>query len=687
MNGQADAYVRAAIQGEVARLASANTGERNTTLFKCTRSLASLGLREGQIIHHLKPVAESIGLRGRELYTTIKSGVRAGHANLRTDLSTKSAPSGRVISKPSIRSQWPWPMRSLADDEGRRPTFFAGGDEGPRIAGDELRRHVYRDGERPVRIKIKRQHGYVNWYRVTDGEREGWQAGKPAAYVPTPYVGALDPFDAELTGDVLYWPEGEKDVDTLTRQGLPAFTFGGTGDGLPDGAMDWVRGRQLIIFADNDQAGRNHAEQKAALAAGVAASVKVVEFPDLPSGGDVSDYLKTNSVDDLERLVEAAPQWTPREPPTSSTFTAKSALLTCTLSDVAPEKVEWVWPGRLAVGKLTMIAGEPGLGKSQLAISIAAAVTTGGRWPDCKELAPKGTVIILSAEDGLADTMRPRFDAAGGDASRVVVIRAVQRMDTEGRQSFNLAADLKLLEDEIARHGDVRLIYIDPVSSYLGKIDSHKNADVRSVLEPLAEMAERLRVAILAITHLSKGEGKAINRLVGSIAFAAAARTVFAVVADPDDDAGLRRLLLQVKNNIAPPQTGLAFRLVQLEVAPDVIGSAVDWDATTPVCMTVDQALRGPAADGDGTAKDDAIEFLSELLAGGPVDVLDIEAEARAAAMLSETKRLKESKPFRTAARSLGVIKQRHGFGPGARVQWSLPTEHFGGSEAGQEGA
>jgi hypothetical protein len=188
-------------------------------------------------------------------------------------------------------------------------------------------------------------------------------------------------------------------------------------------------------------------------------------------------------------------------------------------------------------------------------------------------------------------------------------------------------------------------------------------------------MADRLRVAILAITHLSKGEGKAINRPVGSIAFVAAARAVFAVVADPEDDAGLRRLLLEVKNNIAPPQAGLAFRLAQCEVAPGVIGSAIAWDTTGSVSLTVDQALRGPRSDGEGTAKDEATEFLRELLSASPMDVLDIEAEARAATMLSESKRLRESKPFRAAAKALGIVKQRQGFGPGARVRWSLPDD------------
>lgn len=184
--------------------------------------------------------------------------------------------------------------------------FFAGGDEGPRLAHDELRRHVYRHGGKPIRIKVKRSHGFANWYRVSDRACEGWQAGKPEGYQERPYIGAIDLFDRELGGDVLYWPEGEKDVDTLTRHALPAFTFGGTGDGLPAGAGEFTRGRHLIILTDNDQAGRDHAAKKAGRALGLAASIKVIEFPELQAGGDVTDYLNNHSIDELQHRIDDA---------------------------------------------------------------------------------------------------------------------------------------------------------------------------------------------------------------------------------------------------------------------------------------------------------------------------------------------------------------------------------------------
>src|SRR5262249_2949022 len=144
---------------------------------------------------------------------------------------------------------------------------------------------------------------------------------------------------------------------------------------------------------------------------------------------------------------------------------ARSELLVPAGADRKPETAEWLWPGRVALGKLTLITGEAGLGKSQLSIAMAAAVTTGGSWPCDEGQAPIGNTIILSAEDGAADTVVPRLMAAGADRERVELVSAVR--DQTSRRSFDLSADLTLLEQRISNIGDVRLIIIDPISSYL----------------------------------------------------------------------------------------------------------------------------------------------------------------------------------------------------------------------------
>ena len=379
--------------------------------------------------------------------------------------------------------------------------------------------------------------------------------------IASPYVStAIDPFDPELREDQIFWPAGEKDVDTLSRLNLPAFTFGGVGDGLPSGIDEYLTGRHLVILADNDDRGFAHAENKAERANTAGAiSIRIVHFPELPPKADVSDFIAAGGT--AEQLIDrasAAALWNPgnklahwnlsSEPaPTDRSNEAdKCNLVMRCMADVQPEKIEWLWPRRIALGKQTLIGGEPGLGKSQITAALAAAVTTGGTWPCDEGRAPPGSVLILSAEDDAGDTIRPRLDAAGADVSAVYLISAVRQGGGKGRRTFNLQADLALLEAAIGQIGNVRLVIIDPVSSYLGKLDSHKNADVRGALEPLGDMASRLRVAVVSITHFSKGAGQsAVNSFIGSIAFVAAARAAFIVTRDPDSDNPARRLFIR----------------------------------------------------------------------------------------------------------------------------------------------
>src|SRR5262249_5493898 len=209
-----------------------------------------------------------------------------------------------------------------------------------------------------------------------------------------------------------------------------------------------------------------------------------------------------------------------------------------------------------------------------------------------------------------------------------------------------LTYDLDVLEKLIIKTGDVGAVIIDPVDAYIGgNVDSHKNAAVRAVLEPISELADRLGVAILALTHFSKQlGGKAIYRFIGSIAHIGAARIAFAVVADQEDRT--RILLLHAKNNLAPPQKGLAFRVEQRLVANGGTGSSVCFEREYFTGISADEALAAEGA-GQTAAKDDCAEFLLTILASGRVSVPDIAAEARAAGLLGEGKQLRQSKPFR----------------------------------------
>ena len=343
------------------------------------------------------------------------------------------------------------------------------------------------------------------------------------------------------------------------------------------------------------------------------------------------------------------------------------ALICRCASEIAPERVDWLWPGRIARGKHTCFAGEPGTGKSQLATDIEARITMGAEWPCGEGRAPQGSIIILSAEDGEADTIVPRLLAAGADLGRVHIISAV-RIEDKGRRSFNLRADLDLLEQKVVELGDVGLIRIDPISAYLGKTDSHNNAEVRGVLEPIAEMAERMRIAILSITHFSKTGAatmtKALHRFIGSIAFVGAPRAAFAVIEDSSDTE--RRLLLHAKNNLAAPPQGLAFRLKQTivgDLGKGIVASRVEWEQE-PVTVTADEALAAEAAGAANTSSGvEAENFLQELLAEGPVPAKQVRADVDAAALSWST--------VKRAKARLGIKAEKDGMDGG--WSWSLP--------------
>ena len=685
------AYAEAALADEISVIGSTPKGRglRNAAInrgaFKIGGLVGAGALSESTAREGLLSAARTNGYVAdhgeRSSLDVIEHGLKAGIASPR-EINGKThtpRPNSQHAEITSRSSTGLLPPRTSPNKYGK-PKFCRWGDDGPPRRDDELRRHVYRREGMPVRIKIKSSQpdggSFVNWYRVRDGSTVGWQPKQPSGYQPVPYVTtAVDPFDPELKDDEIHWPEGEKDVDTLNKLNIQAFTFGGTGDGLPDGIEQYLAGRHLVILADNDDPGRTHAEKKAerAHAAG-AASIRIVHFPELPPKGDVSDFVENGGAAiELFARVEAASEWrlSQHEPAARS---GVRELVICRASEIEPEPISWLWPGRIAVGKQTLIAGEPGLGKSQLSTAIVAAVTTGGVWPGQEGRAPLGKAIILSAEDGVADTIVPRLMAAGADLSRVDIISAL-RNENGGRRTFNLQADLALLERHIEASKDVRVVDIDPLSSYMGAVDSHKNTDVRSVLEAVGEMAARHHVAILGITHFSKGAGqRAINAFIGSVAFIAAARAAFAVMKDPDDEN--RRLFLPVKNNLAPLGHGLAFRLTQHLVsttAGDTVTSTVVWD-DTPVMSTADGVMAANAGgDVPHTAKGECIEFLQGILAGGWIEVADIAAEVISAGLHSQGKELKDNKPMRAARAALKIETKRDGFGKGARYFWAFP--------------
>jgi putative DNA primase/helicase len=687
-------YISAAISNESAIVASAQSSTRNSALNRSAFELGTIpGMTTETAISALMLAAGANGYLKEHgvaaARKVIESGLRNGQSNPRqlqyrdqhspSRKETAAAPAATIPAPSSGSPNSHIPIKTAPDSAGK-PIFHAWGNEGPPVRSDEKRRHVYHRESQPVRIKIMSHGGgAVNWYRVRDGEAFGWQARKPEGFQDVPYLGAADPFDQEVIDDDLYWPEGEKDADTVIRLGALAVTFGGTGDGLPNGCESYLKGRSVVILADNDEGGRAHAEKKAALIHPVARSVRVVHFSELHEKGDVSDWIATGKgIHDLQGRVDETPMWIPSIVATTVPVAGKRRLISHRASDLKPEKLVWVWPGRIPEGKLVLLGGPPGLGKSQLTAFMSAVVSNGGAWPCGEGSTLQGDVIFMSAEDGIQDTIIPRLMAAGANTTRVHIVAAATKPDGTGRKTFSLKTDVDLLEAMAKEIGCVRLIIVDPISAYMGGSDGNGNVETREVLEPLADMANRLRIAVVAVTHLNKGGSggnqSALNRFAGSIAFVAAARAAFAVIEDPEDDE--RRLLLQAKNNLGAKCKGLAFRMEQRLIEGDILSSNIFFESDH-VSQSIDEALtasesRGSAGGGQ-TSKDDATEFLNEVLAQGPRDVLEVESLARAATLLAGDKPLRQNKAFRDARKDLGVVASREGFGPGARYVLSLP--------------
>ncbi len=329
------------------------------------------------------------------------------------------------------------------------------------------------------------------------------------------------------------------------------------------------------------------------------------------------------------------------------------------MADIAPRQIEWIWPGRIARGKLTLLIGDPGVGKSQISLDMAATVTNKRRWTDDGS-APPGSVILLSAEDSADDTLRPRLEAADADLHKVHVLQSV--LSDHGRSIFSLQTDLDALGKKIEELGDVSLVIIDPITSYMGgKIDSHRTTDVRSVLEPLALFASKHNVAVLGITHPPKAaQTKAIHSATGSLAYIAAARLAFLAIEEPGTD---RRLFLPIKNNLGALAPGLGFRLQQTIVTGNIVASHVMWDCA-PVTMTANEVL---AATGEGKSVSicEALDFLREELAEGPRPAKEIKEAAKCAGVAWRT--------VQRAQKQLQIKPSKNGLAGG--WSWALPPE------------
>lgn len=339
---------------------------------------------------------------------------------------------------------------------------------------------------------------------------------------------------------------------------------------------------------------------------------------------------------------------------------------------IRPEPIDWLWNGWLAAGKLHILAGAPGTGKTTLALALAAALTTCGRWPDGSRVKDAGAVLVWSGEDDPTDTLAPRLLACGADMSLIHFVGSVR--DGEQHRPFDPASDMRELAEAARRVGNVRLLVCDPVVSAVTG-DSHKNTEVRRALQPLVDLGHEINAAILGISHFSKGsQGRdPTERVAGSLAFGALARVVLAAAKVQDDDEGKagRRILARTKSNIGPDDGGYYYDLEQVELQDyaGVWASRVLWGEEIEGSAREILAAADTVTERDEDGNEDRNEidkWLRSLLTEeGEIAKGDVIKAGRACGF--------KERAIQYAKKRIGAEAKITGFGKEKVSVWSLP--------------
>ncbi len=453
--------------------------------------------------------------------------------------------------------------------------------------------------------------------------------------------------------------EGEKDADNLKALGYTGTTAVTTS---PQGAKAWrleysdyFLSKQVAIIPDNDRPGLEYTETIARSLQGKASVIKIVELPGLGErkekhGLDVSDWIELRRKEgrtekeikvELTRLIKGATAWEPKEKDLEMPQEEPSGLVM--LDTVTPEPINWLWQGRIPLGKLSVIDGDPGLGKSTVTLDLVARVSRGASMPDSGP-GVSGGAVLLTLEDGLADTIVPRLKAADADLSRIAALQTIH--DEEGKPRFPTVEDVEVIK-RTCRKVQAKIVVVDPLMAHLGgKVNSWRDQDIRGALTPLCKLADEIGVAVIVVRHLNKASGgQAIYRGGGSIGIIGAARCAYLVAKDPEDEG--RRILAGVKNNLAPLPPSLSFSLKEVDGASRVVWGGVSNHGA-------DALLAIPSSPEERKALDEAKEFLRVLFSNGAVESKEAQRQARAAGIADAT--------LRRAKKALSIRVEKQSF-------------------------
>jgi hypothetical protein len=426
-------------------------------------------------------------------------------------------------------------------------------------------------------------------------------------------------------------PSGEREE---TRGPLPDFE-----------RISWLRRKAVIAFDANVTSNRKVQTARRALADTLTERGARVHFCHVPQESGVNgpdDYLQVRGDRALLALIDAA-----------RAFRPVPGVLA---SEVMPEKVEWIWKGYIPRGKPTIFEGDPDEGKSTLALDIAARVSRGFTMPDGLDGIEAAGAVIVSLEDGAADTIVPRLIAAGADRSRIRIVQTIEGADGMERTP-TLPGDLPAIEAAIKDVGAAVLV-IDPlVATLAAETNSYRDQDIRRVMAPVAALAEKTGAAAILIRHLNKGSNPNPKyRGGGSIGIIGAARAAFLFGPNPDEEGS--KVMAPVKNNLCAKPPSLKYRIQECDGA-----IAIAWEGETS--HTARSILAEPETQEESSALADAKSFLIDALSGGAVDSNELKCAARRAGISERT--LFRAKPL------IGVTAKRDGFGKGARYTWELP--------------
>lgn len=415
----------------------------------------------------------------------------------------------------------------------------------------------------------------------------------------------------------LWITEGDKKGDSLVSRGAVAVVLQGVSCwNVP---QDWedvkLHSRECLIAFDADVMANpevlREMEKLAAFLKGRGAKVRYLRWPEKYRGTKigVDDYLAAGdgTMKELHRMAEDAPD-------------EEAVPVGTWMSEIEPERVEWLWEKRIPLGKVTMLDGDPGRGKSTILYDLAARVTVGRDLPDGQGL-EKGGALIVSMEDGAADTILPRFLAAGGDPTMAMIIGA--------GTPLVIPDDIGKLERAIRQAG-ARLVCIDPVMGFLAdNVNTNSDQQVRRALQPLVDLAERTGAAIVLCRHLNKsgGGGETIYRGQGSIGFIGIARSGLMVGEHPDQEGVL--VLAGAKGNLSEKPDSLAYRIKGATTADGIPTAAIQYLGRTEV--TANQLNATPSDEGERDRLTEAKEFLRDVLRAGPVWSKGVYKEAREA--------------------------------------------------------